>query len=268
MSASCRPVSNQNDKDYHEVMSASKKQTLPGLIRDIGRQYLMAHPRGLMSITKNLFNNNQDTADKMAAYKPDESTSMKAHEVFLLNRYLELPNYSGTLAEKIRALYKSCYSQEITLALLIRKISTETLQEIGRDYLKAHPTPTSWFSLYKHNNQGPAASLRDCHIVYNDSNEIMIASQPMDLWNCLLSVYKLLPNNSGEIACKIENKITNVFKIPFVKMDTIDGQSRKLTNSEIAERARPLMVDKIDAAYKQVEMETKNDNTNGYSYSS
>jgi hypothetical protein len=262
MSASSRPMSDQDEKEHYEHMSSSsREEILPELIRDIGRKYLLKHPRSLLNIADNLLHGNQDIAEKMAAYNPEALIRIRNHERFLINRYLELPNYTGTLAEEIRSLYQGYYRQEITPALLIRKISTETLQEIGRDYLKAHPKPTtSWLSLHRpHNNQEQAASLRDCYVVYDGTKEITVATAPLDLWNCLLSVYALLPNDKGEIARKLENKINNVFGIRFVKMDAMGGQSRELTNPEMVERARPLIIQIIEAAYKHVEMETKND---------
>jgi hypothetical protein len=264
MSASARPINDPDQNEqYEKMLLSSKEEILPGLIRDMGRKYLLKHPRGLLNIANNLLHNNQDTAEKMLAYSPVSPTSMRAHERFLINRYLELPNYTGTLAEEIRAVYQIYYHREITPTLLIQKISTETLHEIGRDYLKAHPTPTtSWFSLHKrHNNQELAASLRDCYVVYEGTKEIRVATSPNELWNCLLSVYALLPNCKGEIACKLENKINNVFGITFVKMDAMGGQSRELTNAEMVERARPLIIEIIEAACKQIEMETKNDSS-------
>jgi hypothetical protein len=269
MSASSRSIHEQGNDARTEVISVpAKEELLPILISDIGKQYLVEHPRGITNIAKNLFNSNQDIADKMAEYKPDASVTMDAHEIFLVNRYLDLPNYTGTLASKIRDLYKHYFLQDLSPDFLIKRIATETLQEIGIDYLNKHPTPSPWYSLIKHNNQEQAGMLKGCVIVDPETQQHVRATRPIDLWHCLLSVYGLLPNHNGDIACAIENKVSNVFGIKFEKVDAMGGQSQNLTTSQTAERARPLMSKKIHDAYKptslSIEMqETKIENRNG-----
>jgi hypothetical protein len=250
-SATAPLAASSSPKDKYERMTASLIDALPEHIRGIGRAYLINNPRHLI----NVFNTNQDIADKMVAYSAGNTPTQRDYEIFLTNRYFELPNYNGGLAESIRDFFTQYFKKPLTASQLIKNISTTTLQEIGIAYLNAHPEPSPWYALMKHDNQVQATKLKECKIISRDTGQPVPVQTPMDLWLFLLYVYETLPSEKGELARKIENMITNLFQLKFEKMDVSGGSHRIRSTPEIAHSVKYDMIEKIKAACSSNELQ-------------
>jgi hypothetical protein len=239
--------------DDKESMSApSVAEIMPDYINDMGKAYLTKHPKHII----NLFNSNQSIADKMVAYRPaGNATTKRSHEIFLTNRYYELPNYHGQLAASIREFFLANFKKQLSQTFLIKNISVQTLQELGNEYLAAHPKSSSWYSFTKHQNQTQASQLRDCDKIIDPRTQHPFPTDtPLGLWQILIYIYACLPSDRGELALKIENIISNVFEIVFDKTEVM-GNARARSTLEIASLVEQQVINKVSTVCSNNEMQ-------------
>lgn len=189
-----------------------QSRNLIQLVNDIGTAYLQKHPK------KSLLHSNQAIAQKLASYAP-ASFSEQEVEQFLIERYVELSEFGGTLARAIQQFFYVELGKNLEKHLLAQRISKNIIQQIGLQYLADHPQQSHWYSLFPHNNQRQAEMLRDCVLINANTRQPILEPNFKQLWSFLINVYATLASR-GQLAKSIESLIENVFAITLIKMTT------------------------------------------------